>query len=164
MRPLSQSRLNILRGILGALLTASAPAHAQDLRDRSLGGYGASASDPGTGMGMTGGTVIPYNGSFGGFMPARMGGTGSLSFQPFARSEVEPNRPVFRLSPMTGGTASMSRGFSPSLGTPGAAGMRGMAPTFGTTRMGVMPPSFGYPFRQPPSLLDSSSTGLGMSM
>jgi hypothetical protein len=27
-----------------------------------------------------------------------------------------------------------------------------------------MPPNFGYPFRQPPSLLSPSSSGAGMSM
>jgi hypothetical protein len=28
----------------------------------------------------------------------------------------------------------------------------------------VMPPSIGYPFRQPPSLVSPSTTGTGMSM
>jgi hypothetical protein len=40
-------------------------------------------------------------------------------------------------------------------------GMRRMP---ATTGMGVMPPSIGYPFRQPPSLLTPSATGTGMSM
>jgi hypothetical protein len=30
--------------------------------------------------------------------------------------------------------------------------------------MGVMPPSFGYPFRQPPSLVPAATPGAGMSM
>jgi hypothetical protein len=34
----------------------------------------------------------------------------------------------------------------------------------GSRGMGVMPPSFGYPFRQPPSLLSPSAAGAGMSM
>jgi hypothetical protein len=118
-----------------------------------LSGYGGAE----TGMGMGGGTVIPYNGSFGGFMPSRMGGSASLSFRPFARTEVEPPRASFRLNPMTGGAPSMSGGGSSS-------GMGGMPPTDGAARMGVMPPSFSYPFRQPPSLLGPSSVGAGMAM
>src|SRR4051812_10021480 len=46
----------------------------------SLGGYGGSMTDVGSGMGMSG-PVIPYAGKFGGFMPYRMGGSSSLSFQ-----------------------------------------------------------------------------------
>jgi hypothetical protein len=30
--------------------------------------------------------------------------------------------------------------------------------------MNVMPPSIGYPFRQPPSLVAPSTPGMGMSM
>jgi hypothetical protein len=34
----------------------------------------------------------------------------------------------------------------------------------GAGRPSVMPPSFGYPFYQPPSLVVPSSSGAGMSM
>jgi hypothetical protein len=155
-------RLGIILGMAVIAVPASAPG--QDVRNESLGGYGASASGPETGMGMTGGTVIPYNGWFGGFMPSRMGGAASLSFRPFARSEIESTRPSFRLSPMAGGASSMSTGFAPSLGAAGMGGIGRMQPSSPSTRMGVMPPSFAYPFRQPPSLLGPSSAGPGMSM
>jgi hypothetical protein len=40
----------------------------------------------------------------------------------------------------------------------------GMQRMSGAGRSGVMPPSIGYPFRQPPSLLAPSTPGMGMSM
>jgi hypothetical protein len=56
--------------------------------------------------------------------------------------------------------------FRPLLGSPGTMGsgdvMREQMPGPGSTS--VMPPSFGYPFYQPPSLLGPSSGGAGMSM
>jgi len=148
----------IIGGVACFLVAAASPLHAQNFGSRSLGGYGGAEA----GMGMGGGTVIPYNGSFGGFMPSRMGGAASLSFRPFARTDLEPPRASFRLSPMTGGASSMSGGgFSSGMGE---AGLGGMPPTSGAAKMGVMPPSFGYPFRQPPSLLGPISAGAGMSM
>jgi hypothetical protein len=142
---------------------------------QSLGGYGGSTTDTGSGMGM-GGPFIPYAGKFGGFMPYRMGG-GSLSFQSRGTSPTGSGRTSFSLSPMSGGMSSMSGGLGAgsrtfsSFGTQGAVGpgggsgmVGGMNQTSGTRGMGVMPPSFGYPFRQPPSLLSPSSSGTGMSM
>jgi hypothetical protein len=124
----------------------------------SLGGYGGSMTDGGSGAGMSG-VAIPYAGRFGGFMPYRMGGGGNLYFQSRGSSPTASTRPSFRLSPMSGGmgqgfgsSARMSSSFAP----PAAMGPGG--------GMGVMPPSFGYPFRQPPSLLTPTYAGAGMSM
>ena len=141
---------------------------------RSLGGYGGSMADAGSGMG---GPVIPYSGKFGGFMPYRMGGSGNLSFQSRGTSSMGTGRTSFSLSPMSGGMSSMSGGMgagsrtSSSFGSKGTMGLGGgsglgggMNQMSGTRGMGVMPPSFGYPFRQPPSLLSPSSAGTGMSM
>jgi hypothetical protein len=140
----------------------------------SLGGYGGSMTDTGSGMGM-GGPVIPYAGKFGGFMPYRMGGGGRLSFQSRGASPLGSNRASFSLSPMSDGMSSMSgemgQGLgtssrtSSSIGTQGAMGLGGgMRPMSGARGAGVMPPSFGYPFRQPPSLLTPPTSGMGMSM
>jgi hypothetical protein len=164
--------------VLGAAMTIGASvAVAQTTstaEGRSLGGYGGSMTDIGAGMG---GPVIPYAGKFGGFMSYRMGGSGTLSFQSRGTSPIGSGRTSFSLSPMSGGMSSMSGGFGAgsrtfsSFGTQGAMGPGGgsgmgggMNPTSGTRGMGVMPPSFGYPFRQPPSLLSPSSSGTGMSM
>jgi hypothetical protein len=135
----------------------------------SLGGYGATRGNTDPGMG-SGGTIIPYAGKFGGFMPYRMGGGGSLSFRPLPTAMMGASRPSFSLGPMSEGMSSMSgrmgqgvgarlRTLSP-LGPPGGMG-GGVGPLM--PGMGVMPPSFGYPFRQPPSLV-SPSSGAGMSM
>lgn len=154
----SYRSLSTICGVAGFLVIFASPARAQGFRSPSLSGYGGADS----GMGMSGGTVIPYNGSFGGFMPSRMGGSASLSFRPFARTEVEPARSSFRLNPMTGGASSMSGGgFSSGMGE---TGIGGMPATSGAVKMGVMPPSFAYPFRQPPSLLGPSSISAGMAM
>lgn len=161
--------------IVQAFLTS--PAAAQGIGPGgSLGGYGGSISSSPADMGMSG-PIIPYAGKFGGFMPSRMGG-GSLSFQARGTSAMGSGRTSFSLSPMSGGMPSMSGGtgggartFSTFgrqgvMGTDGGTGLgggmgRGMP---GASRMGVMPPSFGYPFYQPPSLLAPSSSGSGMSM
>jgi hypothetical protein len=140
---------------------------------RSLGGYGGSMIATGSGMGMSG-PVIPYAGNFGGFMPYRMGG-GSLSFQSRGTSPMASGRTSFSLSSTSGGMSSMSGGmgqslgmgsrtFSP-LGSQGGLGLGGgMSTMSGGGRMGVMPPSFGNPFREPPSLVAPASSGMGMSM
>jgi hypothetical protein len=136
----------------------------------SLGGYGGSMSDAGAGMG-TSGTIIPYAGTFGGFMPYRMGGGGSLSFRSRETSAMGSTRTSFSLSPMSDGMSPMSGGMGPgfgartfsSFGTRGGMGPRGEMRQPMPAGMGVMPPSFGYPFRQPPSLV-APSTGMGMSM
>jgi hypothetical protein len=72
------------------------------------------------------------------------------------------------MSGMTGGPAgaramgSFGSGGGTGLGVgSGLGGMRRM-PGVGGPR--VMPPSIGYPFRQPPSLVSPSSAGMGMSM
>ncbi len=153
------------------------PARAQAARTgegRSLGGYGGVMTEAGSGTGMSG-PAIPYAGKFGGFMPYRMGGSGSLSFQSRGTSPMGSGRTTFSLSPPSGGMSSMSGGtskglaapsrISSSFGPPGATGSGGdMQPMSGSRGTGVMPPSFGYPFRQPPSLLTPSSAGAGMSM
>ncbi|HEV3165823.1 MAG TPA: hypothetical protein VGZ22_17475, partial [Isosphaeraceae bacterium] len=142
----------------------------------SLGGYGGSMSSSPSGMGMSG-PVIPYAGKFGGFMPARMGG-GSLSFPSRDTSAMGTSRTSFSLSSMSGGMSSMSGGMGggarslSSFGSRGGMGLDGgmglgsgmVRPMAGAKGMGVMPPSFGYPFYQPPSLLSPSSAGMGMSM
>ena len=129
----------------------------------SLGGYGASMRSAGGEMG-SGGSIIPYAGRFGGFMPSRMGGGGELSFQPRSSATMGPVRTSFSLPSMSSGmSSSLSRGMGGSLSPMGSMGTvrgRGGRPT----GMGVMPPSIGYPFRQPPSLLPSGGGGMGMSM
>ena len=123
-----------------------------------------------------GGPVIPYAGNFGGFMPYRMGGGSNLSFSSHGTSAMESTRTSFSLSPMTGGMSSMSGGLGQGLGSPprtlssfgSQGGMRiggGIRQhTPGAGKVSVMPPSFGYPFYQPPSLLMPSSSNAGMSM
>ena len=155
----------LIGGVLGI---GTPPARAQGSGPAgSLGGYGGSMTDVGSGMGMSG-PVIPYAGKFGGFMPYRMGGSGSLSFQSRGAPAMGSPRTSFGLSPMSGG---MGQGmgtlprFFPSSGMSGATGLGGgMNSMSGPRGMGVMPPNFGYPFRQPPSLLSPSSPGAGMSM
>jgi hypothetical protein len=161
-------------GVTATIGASTAAAQAVSTGEgRSLGGYGGSMTDTGSGMGMSG-PVIPYAGRFGGFMPYRMGGSGSLSFQSRGTSPIGSGRTSFSLSPMSGGMSSMSGGMGQGLGagpralssfgTQGSMGLGGRDPMSGTRGMGVMPPSFGYPFRQPPSLLSPASSGAGMSM
>jgi hypothetical protein len=161
--------------VVGAgIAVATPPAQAQGFNaTRSLGGYGATASDSMASIGASS-SFIPYAGNFGGFMPYRMGGGSSLSFSTRGTSTMEPSRTSFSLPSMSGGMTSMSgaigkdsgartRGFS-SFGAQGGMGfddrMRQQMPS----GMSVMPPSFGYPFYQPPSLLSPSSSTGGMSM
>lgn len=131
----------------------------------SLGGYGASATLPDPGMGGTG--TIPFAGKFGGFMPSRMGG-GPLSFSARPPSGMGTTRSSSGLSsPSDGmgrGAGSRARMAGPfgsrgamGAGTSGGGGM-------GAGRPGVMPPSIGYPFRRPRSLLTPAGSGPGMSM
>jgi hypothetical protein len=168
----------LTRKILAGLLSigvgqAAGAASAYAQGPGSLGGYGGSMMATNSGMGMSG-PAIPYGGRFAGFMPYRMNGSGSLSFQSRGESAMGGRRTSFSLSPMPGGMSSTSGGmgrglgvdsglFSPS-GLQGVMGRGvGMPSMSGTRGMGVMPPSFGYPFRQPPNLLTPSS-GTGMSM
>lgn len=148
---------------------------AQSISARSLGGYGAGTNFA-SGLGMRG-SIIPFAGGFGGFMPYRMGGGSSLSFQPRAGSPAGERRSSFTLTPMSRGMSPMpgtvvtgSLGI-PRLGTSDPMGKAGGSPMgnglpslSGSRGMGVMPPSLGYPFRQPPSLISPASTGPAMSM
>jgi hypothetical protein len=141
----------------------------------SLGGYGATASGSMASMGV-GGPIIPYAGNFGGFMPYRMGGGSSLAFQSRGASAMESTRTSFSLGPMTSGTTSMSGGMGQgfgartrtfsSIGSQSGMGLGGGTRQVmpGSGGMSVMPPNFGYPFYQPPSLLTPSVSGGGMSM
>jgi hypothetical protein len=163
--------LGVLAFVVVQFLEVSS-GHAQGLAGGSLGGYGGSMSSLDTGMGMAG-PVIPYAGKFGGFMPYRMGGSGTLSFQSRGTTALGSTRTTFSLSPMSGGMTSMGGTISQGLGlrgtsffgSPGAMGTTGgMGQMPAGGGMGVMPPSFAYPFRQPPSLLAPTGTGMGMSM
>ncbi|MDB5353472.1 MAG: hypothetical protein JWN86_4719 [Planctomycetota bacterium] len=149
--------------VIGQALGVNA-ARAQGLG--SLGGYGGSMTEMGTGPGMSG-TVIPYAGNFGGFMPYRMsGGGGDLSFRSRGTPPTNSARSSFALSSMSAGSSSMAGGMGTGFGArasmispPGT-----MAPRGRGIGMGVMPPNLGYPFRQPPSLLSPASAGMGMGM
>jgi hypothetical protein len=139
----------------------------------SLGGYGETSVSPSPGMGSGGPMVIPYGGMTEGFMPGRMGVGSPLSFRPRPTSTMGSGRSSFSLFPTSGGMSSASRGMGRGLGpqnrmsTPlglrGGMGLGGGMGRQGSGSLGVMPPSIGYPFRQPPSLLSPSST-LGSSM
>jgi hypothetical protein len=152
--------------LAGFLAFDPQPARAQT---PSLGGYGASSSMTQAGMGGSG-PIIPYGGGLSGFMPYRMGGAGTgLSFSSRNSSTVGTGRSAFRLSSMTGGMGMSSSAFGQSLGR-GTAGSlfspglgAGMGRSMDSGSQSVMPPNFGYPFYQPPSLLPLSSTGVGMS-
>ena len=162
--------------LIGGCLTNGKPsAKAQSVGPRSsLGGYGATASSSMTSMGV-GGPIIPYAGNFGGFMPYRMGGGSNLSFQSRGESAMASTRASFSLSPLNGGMTSMSAGMGQgfgartrafsSFGSQGGIGLGGGTRQAmpGASGMSVMPPNFGYPFYQPPSLLAPLSSG-GMSM
>jgi hypothetical protein len=133
-----------------------------------LGGYGASSSMA-AGMGASG-PIIPYGGSLSGFMPYRMAGGGTgLTFSSRNSLPIGSGRSAFRLTSMNrsmsmssaaigGSLVRRQRGslFSPMLGG-------GMSRSMDIGSESVMPPNFGYPFYQPPSLLWTSSTFMGMS-
>jgi hypothetical protein len=130
----------------------------------SLGGYGGLMSGADAGLSM-GGAVIPYTGTFGGFMPTRMAGSGSLSFQSRGSSPLAQGRTSFSLSPMSSGMMKRPGSSTRPLTSISPGGGMGMGlPVSGANGRSVMPPSFGYPFRQPPSLISPASFGMGMSM
>ncbi len=148
------------------------PADAQSL---GLGGYGGMTDTAPASMG-SGGPIIPYGGSLGGFMPYRMGGGGAgISFGRRNSSATGSGRTSFRLSPIAGGmpmsaTTAFGRnagggaGFNGPFFSSGGLGLGGgMNRSMGLDKGSVMPPSFGYPFYQPPSLLGPSSPFMGMS-
>jgi hypothetical protein len=138
---------------------------------RSLGGYGASPSSPMASMGSSS-LMIPYAGSFGGFMPYRMaaGVSSPLSFAPRGSSVLRSTRTSFRLSPMSSGMgmdSGLGSGLFAPLRSQGAMRLGGglmNQPMAGDSKTSVMPPNFGYPFYQPPSLFSPVSTTSGMSM
>jgi len=138
-------------------------------KSSSLGGYGAAPvySNPELGGGGSGPMIIPYGGMFEGFMPSRMGGGNPLAYRSRPSAAMGSARTSFSLSPLSG-TMGQNRGarMAPAFG--GAGGLRaggGMGQRSpGPGGMGVMPPSLGYPFRQPPSLVPASTAGAGMSM
>jgi hypothetical protein len=127
------------------------------------------------GIGATG-SIIPYAGNFGGFLPYRMGGGSNLSFSSRGTSTMASGRTSFSLSPMTGAMSSMKAPPGKGLGArPGGllpSGSRGSMGLGSGTRepvpasggMSVMPPNFGYPFYQPPRMFAPSAAGAGMSM
>jgi hypothetical protein len=140
---------------------------------RSLGGYGAASAGATASMGSSS-PMIPYAGSFGGFMPYRMsgGGDSGLSISTRGSSLMESPRSSFSLAPMSSG---MGSGFGPRTRSPGtfssqglrgdgARGLMSQPMGGGTGTRSVMPPNFGYPFYQPPSLLLPASSAAGMSM
>jgi hypothetical protein len=122
-----------------------------------------------------GGSMIPYAGNFGGFMPYRMGGgTGGLYFSPRNASVIGAGRAPFRLSPSSGGmpmtAGGMGQGFMAGRRAGGSLGLRGGMGFGGESRApmdsdgsNVMPPYFGYPFYQPPEWLSSPASAAGMS-
>jgi hypothetical protein len=145
----------------------------------SLGGYGAASNYVAPSMASSGPMVIPYGGMFEGFMPSRTGGGTTLSFRSRPTAAMSSSRTSFSLSPLSGGMSAMSggpgfsragaRAMSPigprgAMGLGGGTGLGGMQRMPGAGGTNVMPPSMGYPFRQPPSLVSPSATGTGMSM
>ena len=145
-----------------------------------LGGYGAMAGASGSPMGggfnivdpgMGGNLIVPAAGGLTSPMAMPSMSGGGLSFRSRSSVAMYSARQSFTLDSM-GGMPRMAGGmggrrpFTLSTGTLSGGmglggGMRRMPAAGG---MGVMPPSIGYPFRQPPSLLAPSSTGAGMSM
>ncbi|MDX2059694.1 MAG: hypothetical protein SFV24_17920 [Gemmatimonadales bacterium] len=135
----------------------------------SLGGYGAAPvySNPELGGGGNGPMIIPYGGMFEGFMPSRTGGGNPLAYRSRPSAAMGSARTSFSLSPLSGAMGqNRSARMAPAFGGPGGlrvgGGMGQRSPGPGGT--GVMPPSLGYPFRQPPSLVPASTAGAGMSM
>jgi hypothetical protein len=67
-----------------------------------------------------------------------------------------------------GGFRAIGRATAPlgsrRMGLGGGTGLGAMPRMRSTGGASVMPPSIGYPFRQPPSLLAPPTSGTGMSM
>ena len=156
--------------VIGASLTSGVrSARAQG---PGLGGYGAMSGGLGMGgsgsSGMGGSTMEPFAGRFGASMPASMGMGGGVSFRSRPSEVMSGGRTSFTVGPMGGGMG-LGAGRRPFVlqdvggpaGMGAGGGMRRMPMTGGT---GVMPPNFGSPFRQPPSLVPASASGPGMSM
>ena len=154
---------------MAMILLAAPGARAQSV---GLGGYGAASSMAGPSLGRSGAMVIPYGGMTEGFMPSRMGGGSSLSFRPRAMGTMGGPRSSSIFADFSGGMSRSDRSARTSM--PGPMSPRGLGPSAGRLirsnplggggGMGVMPPTIGYPFRQPPSLIGPSSGPAGMSM
>jgi hypothetical protein len=169
----------IMAGVGVAVDNPSAQAQAPG-SGLSLGGYGAMAGAPGSSLGTSfygidstamGAGLLPYAGRFGTAMPSQMGGLTGLTFRSRPSAMLGRARPLFTMGPM-GGMSAMAGGMGPAqrpfvlpdLGVSGGMGLgipRWPMPRAGG--MGVMPPSLGYPFRQPP-IPGAPSTGPSMSM
>jgi hypothetical protein len=146
-----------------------------------LGGYGAMAGASGSSMGggfnivqasgVGGNVMVPAAGGLGASMSPGMRGSG-LFFRPRSSTAIDSARISFSLDSMGGGMARMAGGMGgrrpftlPAGSLSGGMGLGGgMRRLPAATGMGVMPPSIGYPFRQPPSLVSPSTPGAGMSM
>ena len=140
------------------------------------GGSGSAMSGGYSVIGPTGmgGGVLVTGGRSGAAVTSRMGGSGDLTLRPLPTSVMTYSRPSFTLGSMGGGMRSVSGGMGQSFGrrpfSLQSMGLSGGMTGGGMSRMpagggmGVMPPSLGYPFRQPPSLTTPASAGMGMSM
>jgi hypothetical protein len=138
-------------GLALGLALAPAAARAQ-MRGagRPLGGYGA-ATIGSSYRGGGGGTLLPYGGGFGGFVPYR----GLEPRPPSMATAPGPARatPIGGASmvmrPLADDPGAMARGYAPF-----AAGGRMGGPIAPPFRAGagrpMAGPGFGYPFRQPP--------------
>jgi hypothetical protein len=174
------TRRVLVAGVLlagGALTIGTTPGSAQSLASRSpLGGYGAASSAPMAAGASSSVAVIPFAGSYAAFMPYRTGGDNRLTFSVRGTSAMESTRTSFSLSSMTGAMSAMPGGVGLGYGvsphvTSTFGSLRGMGlgagmwqQTSRAERMSVMPPSFGYPFYQPPSALIPYSTSIGFGM
>ena len=162
-------RLSILLVISGQLLGSGGSA--QEVGSwGSLGGYGGSILNMGEGK-VGGGPVLPYGGSFTGFMPYRMARGGNLGFEARSGAFMPQARSSLSLAPMASASilpqaSGMGRGSSPPAGGGVGSSMNGISRTQGSAGMGsgVMPPNLGYPFRPPTRLLRPGRPGVGMSM
>lgn len=176
-------KVSVIAIVVGvSVVLSSTSARAQDPGlGGILGGYGAMSGASGSSMGggynvvdpsgMGGNVIVPAGGGSVAAMSPSMRG-GGLSFRPRSATTMYSARPTLVLDSMGGGMTRMGGGMGgrrpfalqPSSLTGGmglGGGMRRMPAAGG---MGVMPPSIGYPFRQPPSLLTPSTAGAGMSM
>lgn len=113
---------------------------------RSLGGYGEATI--GSYYQSRGGPLIPYGGSFGGFIPYR-----GIEAPPPAVSAMMPRRPIetpiggtsIRMGRVGIGERAMQRGYAP-LGVGRPLIRRSPLPAPASASLG-----FGSPFRRPPS-------------
>lgn len=180
------SRASLANVYMVSLLASIPVSRAQDPGTGGLlGGFGAMAgaasSSMGSGFnianpgGSAGGIIVPSGGRGNTVLPMSMSGGGAMRFEPRGSSIFAAARPNFSLDSMRGGMGSMASGMqSPMRRRPFAltgSGLLGPGPTGGmpasmggAAGMGVMPPSFGYPFYRPPSLFAPASAGAGMSM